>query len=101
MQPAFRRINYEPDETRPNAAHKTCDTNGQAHQTVQRKCAKEFAGETVSSKLNRFDTLLRGRLIGRTPDFESGYHGSSPCPGANLHDFASWGGMPPTLRFPR
>jgi hypothetical protein len=28
--------------------------------------------------------LLRGRLIGRTPDFESGYRGSSPRPGANI-----------------
>ena len=34
--------------------------------------------------LLNFLRLLRGRLIGRTPDFESGYRGSSPRPGANL-----------------
>src|SRR4029077_7324755 len=34
--------------------------------------------------LLNFLRLLRGRLIGRTPDFESGYRGSSPRPGAIL-----------------
>jgi hypothetical protein len=34
--------------------------------------------------LLNFLRLLRGRLIGRTPDFESGYRGSSPRPGAKL-----------------
>ena len=33
-------------------------------------------------RLINFLRLLRGRLIGRTPDFESGYRGSSPRPGA-------------------
>jgi hypothetical protein len=28
--------------------------------------------------------VFRGRLIGRTPAFGAGYHGSSPCPGANF-----------------
>jgi hypothetical protein len=32
----------------------------------------------------RFFTQFRGRLIGRTPAFEAGYHGSSPCPGATF-----------------
>jgi hypothetical protein len=34
--------------------------------------------------LLNFLRLLRGRLIGRTPDFESGYRGSSPRPGAKI-----------------
>jgi hypothetical protein len=33
--------------------------------------------------LLHFYHRLRGRLIGRTPDFGSGYPGSSPGPGAN------------------
>jgi hypothetical protein len=36
--------------------------------------------------LNYIQTIeqLRGRLIGRTPAFGAGYHGSSPCPGAKF-----------------
>ena len=44
----------------------------------------EFAEKSVSSKLEGLDTLLRDRLIGRTPAFGAGYPGSSPGPGANL-----------------
>ena len=41
-----------------------------------------------------FFTQFRGRLIGRTPAFEAGYHGSSPCPGANfLFVFAPYLGL--------
>jgi hypothetical protein len=43
----------------------------------------EGFGVLASLKYTRKDVpLLRGRLIGRTPDFESGYRGSSPRPGA-------------------
>ncbi len=41
-----------------------------------------FVSWRVSSTLEKLWPLLRGRLIGRTPDFESGYRGSSPRPGA-------------------
>ncbi len=44
----------------------------------------EFAEKSLSSKLEGLDTLLRDRLIGRTPAFGAGYPGSSPGPGANL-----------------
>jgi hypothetical protein len=48
--------------------------------------------------LLNFLRLLRGRLIGRTPDFESGYRGSSPRPGANP-SFKSRRGPPATMQF--
>jgi hypothetical protein len=46
----------------------------------------EFAAALLGCgvRLLNFLRLLRGRLIGRTPDFESGYRGSSPRPGAKL-----------------
>jgi hypothetical protein len=39
---------------------------------------------TTCTALLNFLRPLRGRLIGRTPDFESGYRGSSPRPGAKI-----------------
>ena len=58
--------------------------------TVNNKChaifffAHRHRASNRCCPLLNFLRLLRGRLIGRTPDFESGYRGSSPRPGANL-----------------
>jgi hypothetical protein len=49
---------------------------------------EKFIGALLgfAARLLNFLRLLRGRLIGRTPDFESGYRGSSPRPGANFFE---------------
>src|ERR1700743_546018 len=43
---------------------------------------RAFGRTYARADLARFFTQFRGRLIGRTPAFGAGYHGSSPCPGA-------------------
>ena len=44
----------------------------------QRSPKAKVAGENPTRPTN----LLRDRLISRTTDFESVYHGASPCPAA-------------------